>query len=105
MYYILYTIHYILYPIHYILYPIHYMLYDIYYILNIYLGLQWILVYPTERVYLQVHLRESRPYLMVIGDSFLILPIPLKGLHKYSIKIRQLFRDVKMEICIFGLTQ
>ena len=42
---------------------------------------------------------------MGIEDNFLISPIALKGLHKYSLKICELFWDVKMEICIFGKTQ
>ena len=31
--------------------------------------------------------------------------IPLKGLHKYLLKISELFWDVKIEIYIFGKTQ
>ena len=36
------------------------------------------------------------------------IPIPqlsLKGLHKYSLQICELFLDVKMDICIFVKTQ
>ena len=40
-----------------------------------------------------------------IGGGFSISPTPLKGLYKDSLKICELFRYVKMEICIFGKTQ
>ena len=35
---------------------------------------------------------------MDIGD-FSISPIPLKGLHKYSLNICEIFKDVQLEIC------
>ena len=41
---------------------------------------------------------------MDIGDGFPISPTPLKGIHKDSLKIREIFRDVKMEIYISGKT-
>ena len=37
--------------------------------------------------------------------DFFILTIPLKGLHKDSLKICELVQDVKMEIYIFGKTR
>ena len=42
---------------------------------------------------------------MDVGDNFSISPNPLKGLHKYSLNIYELFWDVKMEICIFEKKQ
>ena len=42
---------------------------------------------------------------MDIGDNFSISPIPLKGLHKNSLRICELFWDVYIEIYIFGKTQ
>ena len=42
---------------------------------------------------------------MNIGDHFLVSPTPLKGIYKDSIKIHDLFLDVKMGIFIFGQTQ
>ena len=42
---------------------------------------------------------------MDIGNNILISPTPYKGLHKDSLKIHELFLDVKMEICISVKTQ
>ena len=41
-------------------------------------------------------------YLMDIGETFSISLTPLKGLNKYSLKIREIFWYVKMENELFG---
>ena len=42
-------------------------------------------------------------YSMNVGDDFFDFPpLLLKGIHKYSLEIHELFWDIKMEIYIFG---
>ena len=60
---------------------------------------QYIILHPI-RVRCSIFL----VYLIDIGDNISISPTPLKGLHKYSINIPELFWYAKMEIYIFGKT-